>query len=192
MKLSQLILATAIAFSACYAFADEFDHDGIRINFPRSFAEKKVMQLEGETIYLLTQQYDATSPQKVIGVFVHVRDISNGSETQNRIATKGTAYESEIALATAVRNVFGFPGFKILKDIRHLDISGHKATTATVSYLGSYAGTEWSAGPVNVTIYCITESARSIEFQVIALSDAPKDLVSSTIETIENITLETP
>lgn len=192
MNLTQLILAAAAIFSTHFALAGEFNHGSIRMNLPSNFAERKIAQTEGNTTYVLTRPYGSGSPQEIIGISVHIRDISNDSEAQQRLRVKGVAYEAELSLAVAVRNLAAFPQFKLVKDFRPLDMSGNKAVTATVSYLGSYAVPAWTNGVANVAIYCITEPTREIEFQVFALSDAPKDLVSSAIEAVENVELETP
>lgn len=194
MKLSQLMFATVFAIGMSNAFAREFNHAGIQINLPDSFTERKIAHRlpEGHENYVFTKQYGTGSPQEAIGVSLYIRDISAESTTQQRLKTKGAAHESELSLAVAARNVFTFPEFRLLKDIRHLDISGNKAATATVSYSASYADPVWTTGVVNVAIYCITESTREIQFQVFALSDAPKDLVSSTIEAVENVKIEAP
>lgn len=190
MKLLQLISIVVVTFGIRYAFAGEFNSDGIRISFPGEFTERKIASPEGSAMYVLSRHYGSGSPQEVISVSIHIQDISSDSEAQQRIKRSGAAYESAITLAVAVRNVLGFPEFKLLKDIRHFDISGAKVATAAVSYSGSYADPVWKARAIDVTIYCLTESTREIEFQVFALPDAPNDLVSSTIEAIENARLK--
>ncbi|MEI7432205.1 MAG: hypothetical protein WCL27_17300 [Betaproteobacteria bacterium] len=187
-----LILAVIVVIVSRSAIASEFSHDGILITFPNDYAERKITHLENLTTYQLTHGYGNGSPQEVIEVFIHIRDISREPGAQARINEKGAAHETELSLAVAVRNVFSFPEFRLVKDFQSLNISGNKAATVTVSYAARYAASRWTSGVVNETTYCITQSTRTIEFKVMALPDVPLELLSSTMKAIEGASIQAP
>ncbi|MDR2837818.1 MAG: hypothetical protein LBV49_04505 [Azonexus sp.] len=187
-----LVQTIIIIITSRSAIANDFSHDGIRVDFPSGYAERKITHLEDITTYQLTRGYGSGSPQEVIEVFIHIRDISNETKTQARIKEKGAAYEAEICLAVAARVVFPFPEFRIVKDLQPINISGNKAVTATVAYAASYAASRWVSGTVNDTTYCTVQKTREIEFKVLALPDAPVELLSSTLKAIEDANIQEP
>jgi hypothetical protein len=192
MRQTVLLFALFAAIISSSVFANEFSHDGISIQFPNRSTEKKIAQFDDFTTYQIILGYGTGSPQEAIEVYIHIRDISRDRQAQARKKEKGSAYESETSLAVAIENVRGFPEFRLMENAHFLDVSGNKTTKATVSYAAHYAARRWISGVAHEAIYCVTQATRSIEFRVLSLSDAPRELFSSAIKAIEEARIDGP
>jgi hypothetical protein len=186
MKLNSLLFIFIISIISRSAYAGEFDFDGIHLDLPIGFEEKKIEQhVTGLSTHVFIQNYGAGSKHESIVIHVQIRDFADGSFEQLKYKKDGAASLSELSLAVAVRKVFVYPKFKLLSNPRTLEISSQSAIAASVSYDGSYADRAWKDSVVNVAIYCIAEPNREIEFQIAGVSDAPNDIYSSAISAVE-------